>query len=62
MLPIPAKGYHGLFIEMKTKTGRIAESQKRWLKALNELGYLAVIARGWEEARDILLEYLEDLT
>ena len=62
MLPIPAKGYHGLFIEMKTKTGRISESQKRWLKSLNELGYLAVIARGWEEARDILLQYLEDLS
>ena len=59
MLPIPAKGFHGLFIEMKTKTGHVSVEQKRWLRALTELGYKAVIARGWEEARKIIMEYLD---
>ena len=33
MLPIPAKGYHGLFVEMKTAHGKLSENQKRWLSA-----------------------------
>ena len=58
MLPIPSQGYHGLFIEMKTKTGRLSEHQRRWIEALNKLGYLAVVAHGWENAKCIILEYL----
>ena len=61
MLPIPAKGYHGMFIEMKTKTGRVSASQKKWIRALTDLGYLAVIARGWEDARDQIERYLDDI-
>ena len=51
MLPIPAGDYHGLFVEMKTKGGRVSETQKKWIDALNGLGYLAVVAYGWEDAR-----------
>ena len=59
MLPIPAKGYHGLFVEMKTKTGEVSENQKKWLDALNGFGYLAVVAYGWEDARNKIVGYLE---
>ena len=58
--PVPMNGYHGLFIEMKTRTGRVDKTQTRWIQALTELGYKAVVAHGWEEARDILLEYIGD--
>ena len=61
MLRIPSKGYHGLFIEMKTRNGKTSENQDRWLSALNNFGYLAVVCHGWEEARDCLLKYLQDL-
>ena len=60
MLPIPSKGYHGLFIEMKTRNGKTSENQDRWLNALNSFGYLAVVCHGWEEARDCLLKYLQN--
>lgn len=56
--PIPMNGYHGLFIEMKTKKGRLDVNQKKWIKVLNDLGYKAVVAHGWEKARDQLLEYI----
>jgi len=59
MLPIPSHGYHGLFIEMKTKTGRLSEHQRRWIEALNKFGYLAVVAHGWEEAKCSILSYLQ---
>lgn len=59
MLPIPAGGYHGLFVEMKTKNGRLSEAQKRWINALNDLGYLAVTAYGWEDAKCRITDYLQ---
>jgi hypothetical protein len=59
MLPIPAGQYHGLFIEMKAKGGRLSKQQKDWIKALNQLGYLAVVAFGWEEAKCEIENYLK---
>ncbi len=58
-LPIPMGGYHGLFIEMKTATGRTSEHQKRWIKALNTMGYKAVVCRGAFEALRLLKNYME---
>ena len=60
-LPIPAGGYHGLYIEMKTKAGTTSEKQDRWLAALNGFGYLAVVCHGWEEGRDAITRYLQPL-
>lgn len=60
-LPIPNKSYHGLFIEMKTKHGKTSERQDKWLAALNGFGYKAVVCHGWEEARDCILNYLQNL-
>ena len=58
MLPIPMHGYHGLFIEMKKPGGRLDRTQRRWLEALTNLGYLAICCKGWEEARDALQRYM----
>ena len=57
--PVPLGGYHGLFIEMKTRTGRLAPAQKRWFEALQAFGYKCVVAYGWEEAKIALEEYLD---
>lgn len=58
-LPIPMSGYHGLFIEMKARGGRVSPEQTRWIEALNQFGYLAVVAYGWEDARCQILKYLQ---
>lgn len=58
MLPIPAGRYHGMFIEMKTALGETSPNQEKWLSALNSLGYLAVVAHGWEDAKCRILDYL----
>lgn len=60
-LPIPAGGYHSLWIEMKTKSGTTSEQQDRWLSALNAFGHKAVVCHGWEEARDAITEYLRGM-
>lgn len=56
--PVPMQGYHGLFIEMKTKTGRLSAEQKRWITALETFGYKVVVAHGWEQAKEALQDYV----
>ena len=57
--PVPIKGYHGLFIEMKAGKGRLSADQKRWISILETLGYKCVVAHGWEEAKEALIEYAD---
>ena len=56
--PVPMKGYHGMFIEMKADKGRLSQAQKRWIDALTALGYKCVVAHGWNEAKEALEQYL----
>ena len=59
-LPVPKNGYHGLWIEMKRrKGGRVSEAQDWFIGKMNELGYKATVCKGWEEARETILEYLK---
>lgn len=58
--PVPMGTYHGLFIEMKARDGRLRPEQKRWIQTLRQLGYKCVVAYGWEEARRELELYMED--
>ena len=58
-LPIARNGYHGLFIELKRKTGgRTSPEQERIVRQLNQQGYKAVVCKGWNAAADIIEEYL----
>lgn len=57
-LPVARGKYHGLYIEMKTRNGKVSEWQEMWLNDLTEQGYLAVVCRGADEARKVLEEYL----
>jgi hypothetical protein len=57
-LPIARKGYHGLFIEMKTDKGKLGEDQHKWLVSLSKEGYLCKVCRSLEAVIDILDQYL----
>ena len=58
-LPVPRGGYHGVYIELKrVKGGRVSDEQRGWIEFLNRQGYLAVVCKGWEAARGIILNYL----
>lgn len=59
-LPVPRGGYNGLYIEMKRiRGGRLSDEQRGWLAALTANGYRAEVCRGWEAAKDLILEYLK---
>ena len=60
MLPVARGGYHGLFIELKRLDGgRLRPEQKAWLDKLRAQGYRAAVCRGWEEASEEILQYLD---
>ena len=60
-LPVPSGGYNGLFIELKKESGgRTSPEQKDWLDFLNSEGYMAVVCKGWESAKDAIEGYLSE--
>jgi len=64
-LPVPMGKYHGMYIEFKpehvpgeTNKTYPSLSQKQWLRALDKLGYKAVLVYGFEEGKAAILDYL----
>ena len=57
-MAMPRGDYHGLFIEMKSKGGRLSDYQKKWLLNLNNNGYLALPCYSVDEAMDTASRYL----
>lgn len=57
-LPVPRFGCHGLWIEMKTKDGAVSTTQKDWIGYLQGVGYRVEVCRSFEEAREVLINYL----
>ena len=61
-IPIPSNQFHGLYIEMKRKSGgKLSDAQQDWLNFLREKGYYAEMAHGFDEAKAIV-EYYFSMT
>ncbi len=59
-LPVARTGFHGLYVELKKRHGgKVSPEQEEWLRKLQEQGYKAVIAKGADEAIEIILDYME---
>lgn len=54
----PNEQYHGLCIEMKSKTGKQQESQKRFQQAVEAQGYQYAIVRSLEEFIELVKKYI----
>ena len=61
-LPVPVKRgwghYCGLWIEVKTETGRVRTGQREWIDYLRKAGYRAEICRGVDAVIAEICEYL----
>lgn len=58
-LVVPVAGFHGLFVELKTLTGRISPDQIEVGKYLDAAGYKTSFQRTPEGAIDAIAEYLK---
>ncbi|MBB4863332.1 hypothetical protein HNP46_002179 [Pseudomonas nitritireducens] len=55
----PRHGFAGLFIELKRERGGALQSdQADWLDWLNEQGFMAVVCKGFEAAKEAITNYL----
>ena len=57
-LPFPNKGYHGLYIEMKSENGRLSEKQAEFLEDMASYGFKTAVCFCAEAAIEVLEEYL----
>jgi hypothetical protein len=57
-LPAARRGYHGLYLEMKSEEGVATEEQKEFLRGVSGEGYCAVIAQGVDDAKSTLEWYI----
>ena len=57
-LPAAQRGFHGLYLEMKSEEGVATIEQKEFLRGVSAEGYCAVIAQGVDEAKATLEWYL----
>lgn len=58
-LPVARSSYHGLYIELKRKSGgRTSDNQKYWIDLLQKQGYAVYIAKGADELIEIVTNYL----
>ena len=59
-LPVACGIYNGLFIEMKrSKGGRVSDAQNEMLTGLIKQGYRCAVCHGYEEAKQVIEEYLK---
>lgn len=57
-IPVPMGGYHALYIEMKSKTGRASMPQRQWIRTLRRYGNYADICYGADEAIALISHYM----
>lgn len=58
VLLVASKGYHALFIELKTRIGRQQDTQREYQALVEEQGYMYVVVRSFEQFRKIVSDYL----
>lgn len=59
MLAIPKPPFHGLFLELKTATGRASRNQKAVAETLRAQNYRVALAYGLDDAIETIQTYLE---
>ena len=56
-----AKGeWHGMFIEMKAKTGSVSDKQKDFMAAANAMNYKTAVCYGFDDAKEAITKYLQE--
>ena len=59
-LPVSKRNYNSLFIELKAGKNKPSDKQLWWKKELMAAGNLCGTCYSWEEARDLIVKYLDN--
>ena len=57
-MAFPCGGYHGLFIEVKSKIGKPTPEQKAFLDRMAKVGYMTRVCYGADEVINTMKEYI----
>lgn len=57
-LSIPSQGFHGFYLETKTKAGRQSPDQKEFQRYVEDQGYKYAVVRSVEQFIALVTEYL----
>lgn len=60
VLPVAHNNFHGLYLEMKYGDNKPTKAQKDFMAALRQQGYKTAVCHSAEEAKETILEYLQD--
>ena len=58
LLPVARGGYHALYIEMKSPTGRLSAPQREMIAILRGQGFAVEVCRSWVEGKDVIERYM----
>ena len=58
-LPVARGGFHGLYIELKAKDGKVESAQKDWIESVRKQGYCGAVCFGGGLAADLIQKYLK---
>jgi hypothetical protein len=62
LIPVARKGFNALLIELKRQQGgSLSDAQRDWLNWLNANGSLAVVCKGYAEAKSVIERYISDV-
>lgn len=59
MLPVACHGFHGLFVEMKSLSGRATVEQLIFGERVTQQGYMFAVCKGADAAIETIASYLE---
>lgn len=59
-IPLPSKGFHGLFLEFKKDGGTLTKPQKAFIADMRARGYKAEVAYGFRQGLEILRDYIHE--
>ena len=59
VFPIARGGYHGMYLELKRKSGgNLSDEQRNFIAIVERAGYFTAVPSGFEEAMEIIETYL----
>ena len=59
-LMVPKGEWHGMFIEMKAKAGKVSDNQKEFMAAANAMNYKTIVCFGFYDAKTSIINYLQE--